>query len=959
MNRTPATGSWRRLVPPRFAVPHPRPGFRALTPLLLAIVLPVACPDPGLVRVVHAQVHEAPGTLPMPGDGRVEAPRVGSVELGLLLRQLDGEKRVLMVGAHPDDEDTAVLATLARGYGARTAYLSLSRGEGGQNVIGGELGEGLGLVRTGELLAARSLDGAEQFFTRAFDFGYSKSAEETFGHWPRAELLADVVWVIRSFRPHVILSIFSGTPRDGHGQHQASGVVTHQAFQAAGDPDRFPEQLGMGVEPWAPTKLYRLVRWEPEAATLTFPTGTLDPLLGRSWFQVAMASRSQHRSQNFGAPLIPGPRMAGAELVERRGSLPGGADQGIFAGVDTALVALAGGIGDRAGDPVARELEAYRNEIRGALAALNAADPGPASPHLVRALARARGALALVRTAPEGPGRTELLRVLEDRIQGLGRALLAASLVVVDVRVDRPAVAPGEGARVELLVWNGGSDPVHVGDLELGLPPGWTVAGRRTRVEEADGADPIRAYFSPDRRTLAESLPSRDEPAAVAPGDMRRWTLEVRAPDDALPSRPYFLRDDRQGALYRWPDDPALRGRALDPPLISGRMELDVAGSEPFQVVRGASHVGVDPVDGEYRVPVYVVPAVSVDVEPRRMAWPGGAPGPREVTLRSRNLSGAPVRGELVLTPPEGWRVEPRGHDLTLEPGGGEASRTFTVSPDPDLEPGGAAPAAFQATFRSAAPAGGSGPAEHRETLHLIDYPHLDPMPLVEPAELRISHFPAEVAPDLRVGYVMGSGDEGARALRDLGVEVELLDAEALRSGRLDRFHTIVLGIRAYETRPDLSAANPAILDFVRAGGTVVVQYHRYEYPAGEFAPYPVSIRRPHDRITDPDAPVRFLEPYHPLLRAPNRITEADFRGWVQERGLYFLAEWDRRYTPLLEMADPDEDPVRGGLVVARVGEGAYVYTGLALFRQLPAGVPGAYRLLANLVSLRGKDLIP
>jgi hypothetical protein len=209
------------------------------------------------------------------------------------------------------------------------------------------------------------------------------------------------------------------------------------------------------------------------------------------------------------------------------------------------------------------------------------------------------------------------------------------------------------------------------------------------------------------------------------------------------------------------------------------------------------------------------------------------------------------------------------------------------------------------------------------------------------------------------VGYVMGSGDEGARALRDLGVEVELLDAETLRSGRLDRFHTIVLGIRAYETRPDLAAANPAILDFARAGGTVVVQYHRYEYPAGEFAPYPVSIRRPHDRITDPEAPVRLLEPDHPLLRRPNRITEADFRGWVQERGLYFLAEWDRRYTPLLEMADPDEDPVQGGLVVARVGEGAYVYTGLALFRQLPAGVPGGYRLLANLVSLRGEDLIP
>jgi LmbE family N-acetylglucosaminyl deacetylase len=926
--------------------------FLAWVPLVLACLVPAGCGEPGEIRVVHAQTGWAGGSpAPLPVN-QSEDPRVGTVEAGLLLRTLDGEKRVLMVAAHPDDEDTAVLTTLARGLGARTAYLSLSRGEGGQNVIGGELGEGLGLVRTGELLSARSVDGAGQFFTRAFDFGYSKSAEETFQHWPEEELLADVVWVLRTFRPQVVLSVFSGTPRDGHGQHQAAGIVTRAAFEAAGDPARFPEQLGRGVEPWAPDKLYQLVRWSPESATLTFPLGTLDPLLGRSHFQVAMESRSRHRSQYFGAPRVPGPRRGGAELVSTRVPLPAGGDDGIFAGVDTTLTGLATSAGLPRNHALRRELEGYRSDIRAAGESLHAAHPERSTPHLVRALARVEAALALAQEAPEGPGRTALVRALESRRAGVGRALLATSLTVVDARMDRSTLIPGEGAAVEVMVWNGGPDPVRVQELELSLPPGWSLEGGQARTADGDDGNPMRAYFSPDPRTLASSPPSGDRPATVPPGELLRWTLRVTVPPDAAPSRPYFLREARDGSLYSWPEDRSLRGRPLDPPLLSARVTLDVAESVPFPVVRGVSHVGVDGVLGEYRVPVFVVPRVSVEVEPERMAWPAGDLGGREVTVRIRNLSRTEVTGTLELGTLPGWRVQ-EGHAVELEPGG-EAVRRFSVTPDPGAGASDALTARFEAAFRGGGPDRG---ISYAETFALIDYPHLDPIPTLRPARLEVSRFPVQVREGLRVGYVMGSGDEGIRALRDLGVEVEALDAEALRGGDLSRFHTVVLGIRAYETRPDLAAANDAVLDFARRGGTVVVQYHRYEYPDGGFAPYPLSIRRPHDRVTDPDAPVTLLHPDHPLLRRPNRIGPDDFRGWVQERGLYHLNRWDDRYTPLLEMADPGEDPTRGALVVARVGEGAFIYTGLALFRQLPAGVPGGYRLLANLVSLRGSDL--
>jgi LmbE family N-acetylglucosaminyl deacetylase len=865
----------------------------------------------------------------------------GSVGAGLLLRQLDGVKRVLMIGAHPDDEDTALLTALARGMGVEAAYLSLSRGEGGQNLLGPELDEGLGLVRTGELLAARALDGGTQYFSRAFDFGYSKSAEETFRFWPREELLRDVTWVVRSFRPHILVSVFSGTDRDGHGHHQVVGIMARDAFHAAGDPTRFPEQLAAGTAPWAPLKLYLLTRRNPREGTTVVETGTFDPLLGRSHFQVAMESRSQHRSQDMGAAQPLGPRRSTLALVESRVEQTGPDE--LFAGVDTTLLGLARDLPEPVGGEVRGALEAYRGALDLAHGEMTLLDPWAAAPHLGRAVE----ALGLVRKRLGGPGgprapgvsggeggpegpragspvSEELRRVVEARLPVLQEALLRSAGVVTDVRVGTDLLVPGETVEVTVEVWNGGPLPLAGLRAELEVPEGWPV-------EEGEGGD----AFGP-----------RD----LAPGRLASWVMRVRVPAGEEPFRPYYLKEPREGEMYRWPEGArgGVPGSPGDMDLLRGRLTMNVEGAGPVSVVRTGRYRGVDKAAGEYSAPVLVVPALSVHLEPSSMAWPVGRSEPREVGVRVRNQAGQGRRGTIGLEGPPGWNVSPREHALDLAEAGAEASFSFRVTPPPDLEEG-------IHTLRARART--EDGTEYGEGVVLVDYPHISRTVLYAPAEAAVSVFPVELDAGFRVGYVMGSGDTGAEVLRQLGASVELLGPEAVRAGAYQGFHAVVLGIRAYETRADLAAANDRLLEYARSGGTVVVQYNKYEYPDGGFAPFPVTMARPHDRVTDKTAPVRILHPEHPVFRHPNPISIADFDGWVQERGLYFLRAWDDRFTPLLEMADPGEDPLRGGLVVARVGEGAYVYTGLAFFRQFPRGVPGAHRLFANLISLRGSQL--
>jgi hypothetical protein len=447
----------------------------------------------------------------------------------------------------------------------------------------------------------------------------------------------------------------------------------------------------------------------------------------------------------------------------------------------------------------------------------------------------------------------------------------------------------------------------------------------------------------PDGWSAPEGL---DPATRLGPGEIQQWEVHIPVPAGAELSREYYLAEPRDGALYRWPADGSLMGRPKNPPLFTGRVTLTV-GEATVTALQPGSFVTVDQANGQLRLPVFVVPKISVGVEPSSSAWPVAATEARSVAVAVENLSLERVQGDVRLVAPTGWDVAPEEYPLTLAGEGGESSFRFEVRPEPGA-------AAGKATFRAVVTSGGR---EYGEGVTFIDYPHVDPAPLFRPAEFTASHFPVTVAQGLRVGYIMGPGDSGYEALLDLGVQAELLGPDQVRAGDLSRFDTIVLGIRAYETRPDLVASNERLLDYARGGGTVIVQYQQYQYPQGGYAPLPVEIANPHDRVTDPDAEVTFLHPDNPILSSPNRIDEHDFEGWVQERGLYFLNTWDEGYTPLLEMSDPGEDPKQGALLVTRLGEGAYVYTGLALFRQFPAGVPGAFRLPANLVSLRGSDL--
>jgi LmbE family N-acetylglucosaminyl deacetylase len=843
------------------------------------------------------------------GQGAVD-PQHGIVGVARALRGLGSVKRVLVIGAHPDDEDTALLTWLVRGLGAEAAYLTLNRGEGGQNLIGPELGVGLGLVRTGELVAARGLDGADQFFTRAYDFGFSKSAEETFTFWPRDSLLADVVAVVRQFRPQIIVSIFSGTSRDGHGQHQVAGMLAREAYEVAGDPERFPGQLAEGLRAWTPLKLYRSARFDRAAATLELETGTLDPLYGRSYHQIAMASRSRHRSQDMGRIETLGPQRTAVRLLNSRVAAESGAgESSLFDGVDATFASMLAMVGTgELRDALAAALDAYAQRLERARAATGGVQTAGVVPVLSEALGLLRRAAEL---AERGGSESEQLRTtLGDQERRLGAALLAAAGVIVEAFTDDDLVVAGQSLEINVEIWNGGESAAEVRRITLHSPAGT----------------------------------QRASPGPVPPATLTRHRFSVTVPAAAPPSRLYFLRAPLDRGFYSWPAASTERGTPLGRPVASVTIEVDVAGQTVTREVE-AVYRFADQARGEVRRPLFVVPAVGVHLEPGVTVWPLDRAGGTSFTVRVRGEEPDGVNGRVRLEVPEGWSVAPGEADFGLSGPGSAATVDFDLSVPAGMEPGPYVVSAVAETDDG---------RTYREGYSIIDYPHVRRSLLFSQAQARVEAFELTIKPDLKVGYVPGAGDAVADAIAAMGVPVEVLDDRTVATGDLSAYDVIVLGIRTYETNPTLLANNERFLDWARAGGTLISQYQQYTYFNGDYAPYPLQARRPHDRVSDELAPMRILVADHPVLNRPNRIGAQDFEGWVQERGLYFPHQWDARYQPLLESADPGEEPKRGGLLVAPLGDGLYVYTGLSLFRQLPAGVPGAYRLLANLLSLGG-----
>jgi len=837
-------------------------------------------------------------------------------------------KRVLIIAAHPDDEYNELLSVLSRGFGVDAAYLSLSRGEGGQNLIGTELGEGLGLVRSGELLAARSVDGAHQYFTRDYDYGFSKSLEEADRFWPRDTSLADAARIIRRFRPQVLIEVFSGTPRDGHGQHQQSGVVAQQLFAMFRD------------SAWGPKRLYRSALFNDTSATThRMASGMLDPVVGRSYVQLAVQSRSQHRSQDMGGIERLGPGLIRLQLIATadRGPVPAGTrpvDDGLFGGVDTTL-----GPG----------LQRYRALVDSARAIL-----GPRSLGRVQALlASALGELR--RSAPaEFRARKEPL---------LEEALAAAAGIVVDPAADDGFVVPGQAVQVVLSLWSGGADgsAVDVRDVTLETPAGWAVGPGRAPAGPAGGGAISAAT---------------DAPGYV----VRRYALTP--PVDAPITEPYFLQRPRIGAQYDWSTAPdSLRGEAFDPPPLTARVTLDIGGTT-VTLRREVSWRYADQARGEIRRPVFVVPAIGVSVNPEVVVWPVQSNAAHTLTVELAHNERGATSGDVRLELPGDWPEVAPQH-FTMQGEGTRRSFTFEVRAPAGLAPG---------PYEIHAVATANGVRFDRGTV-LVDYPHIRPVQFATSATVHVSAAALALPPLRHVGYVRGASDLVPEALAMIGVPVSVLTPFDLERADLSQYDVIVIGSRAYETEPALIANNARLLDYARAGGRVIVQYQQYQFVRGNFAPFALTIDQPHDRVTEENAPVRILDPANPMFTTPNAIGPADWAGWIQERGLYFAHSWDPAYRPLLEMGDsplsaagrstaaielatrdslragatfPSLDASRpgaatstgpretlqGGLLVAHLGRGLYVYTGLAFFRELPAGVPGAYRLFVNLLGL-------
>jgi LmbE family N-acetylglucosaminyl deacetylase len=859
----------------------------------------------------------------------------GAMGLSQALNRLDIVASVLHTGAHPDDENSALLAWLARGEGVRTAYLSATRGDGGQNLLGTELFEALGVIRTEELLAARRADHGEQFFTPVYEFGFSKSAEESFEKWGREQLLGDFVRVIRQFRPEIIVSRFRGTAQDGHGHHQAAGIMTQEAFAVAADPNRFPEY----GRPWQAKKLYlsgaggggNAQAGAPAVPSITMNTGEFDTVLGRSYAEIAAEGRSLHQSQGQGSARNRGPSTTSLQLARKTVDVADNA--GFFDGVLHRLSDLA-----RLEPGLSGDLTSLEQRITAIRERINLANPGGIVPDLAAALTQVQ--------QMRGKATNEHVRfLLEQKESDFQEATRLAAGLVLDVLAQDETVVPGQTFNLTVSVVNGGRYAFPLPRVSFDLPAGWNATLVPPEATGGGGARGGRGGQAGQGGGRGGQGRGGAGPPAAAPpvvtslaaGQRYDQVYSVQVPTTASFTQPYWLREPRRGDRFVWPQgSPA--NMPFDPPLLRTRSSVDYQGAV-ISMERPAEFRSVDRMTGERRSQLKVVPEWSVRVSPDVAIIPIGGSRQKEFTVSVENQSTGPVSGEVRLAVPTSWRVTPASQPVQFTRQGERTSLQFRVT-----APATAGDFTIQAV-------GQIGNREFRTGYTTVAYPHIETHYIYAPAQSKVSVFDVKTSVT-SLGYVEGVGDTVPDSLRQLGINVTMLSPQDLATGDLSKFPAIVLGIRAYQARDDLRAYNKRLLDYVSNGGNLIVQYNRSEDVGNlQFGPYPFTINN-NDRVTREDAPVRVLQPSHPLLNVPNRITSADFDGWVQERGTYFLRTFDPQYVPLLESADPGEEPLKGGLVVAKYGKGSYIYTGYVFFRQLPAGGKGAYRLFANLVSI-------
>jgi LmbE family N-acetylglucosaminyl deacetylase len=897
-----------------------------LKPIKLRPFIALAC-----ILFFFVQILES-DTRPLPED-------LGAIHLYQLLIKLHTTARIMHTVAHPDDEDGGMMTMEARGHGATVMLFTLNRGEGGQNKFGAETSDDLGILRTLELLQADKYYGVEQRFSRVADFGYSKTAEETFSKWHGHDIpLGDMVYAIRKFRPDVLISRFSGTKRDGHGHHEAAGIVTQEAFRAAGDPNRFPEQIKAGLLPWQAKKLYsdnvpRGFSFNPadEDYTIKLDLGEYSPFLGMSYTQFALEGLAHQTSQGTGgARISPGHRYDFYKLLDS--TLPGkppAHENEFLDGIDTSLVGLASRLGDeQAKAPFLRPaLESLQKHVDEATRLFSIQDISACAPPLLAGVEETKRLLQQIESSGLSAAvNAQIQPSLETKLQEFEQAANEALGIYFDFYVDvaGPAPAPSYFPRLEQTftlavpgqtftatahIYNRGKIALTDPKVQLNAPAGWTVSVLKPAAQKID------------------------------PSEMASAQFQITVPADAAYTRPYWSRKDPETETVYTINNPQYLTLPFAP--------YPLPASATFSTPQGWSQADgvvkirfVDPALGQSERPLAVGPALSVLLESPVAVLSTTAPGKARIDVSVRSNVQQAVHGKLHLETPQGWTVEPESIPVELDHDGDVNTYSFRLSPR-NLREG---------TYQVTAKAEFNG-KEYAEGFKIITRPDLDAYYAYHPATQNVQAVDVKLPAGLKIGYIMGAGDEIPTVLSSVGLNVSLITPQELAGGDLSRYDTIVVGIRAYDVRTDVREQNRRLLDYVNRGGTLIVQYNQSVgiFNDGHYTPYPATLSS--TRVSVEEMPVEILAPQDPIFSYPNKITAKDFDGWVQERGLYFMGQWDDHFQPLLSSHDPGEQPQKGGMLEAHYGKGIYIYSAYAFFRQLPAGVPGAIRLFVNLLS--------
>ena len=799
-----------------------------------------------------------------------------SSEIILGLQKLNTLGSVLYIAAHPDDENTRLLPYLSKERKLRTGYLSLTRGDGGQNLVGKEQGDALGLIRTQELLAARRVDGAEQFFTRANDFGYSKNPEETFSIWNKDSILADVVLAIRRFRPDVIICRFPTTGEGGHGHHTASAILAMEAFDASADPARFPWQLKESPVWQAKRIFWNTFNFGGNNTTsedqLKIEVGGYNALIGKSYGEIAADSRSMHKSQGFGSAKTRGSTIEYFKFLKGEKA---GAD--IFQGVDQTWKRIPNG---------SRIQVAIEQAIKSYL---------PAQPELT----------------------VKNLVAIERMIRGLDQK-----------EVNTAYWSKQKLKEVHELILAASGIWIEATSTDYGAIPGQSVLVQTQVIQRNAGATKLLhiRYAKGQDSTLSLSLKTNE-----------LYTFKhLHSLSASLSfSNPYWL-NEKHGTGTFVIEDPNLIGKPENDPAVPVIVDLEIEGVV-IPVERGLVYKSTDPVKGEVYRPFEVLPPAIVNISEKEFVFAESLPRPVQFTIKA---NAANTKGKLEVQVPEGWKIDLSKTEFSLSSKGEEAILEGTLTPSVQAKDGD-----LSATLEI-------GGKKYNKSIRRIEYDHIPFQFMLSNAEAGLVRVNLKKA-GTKIAYIPGAGDEVPSCLTQIGYDVTILNDALLTTENLSRYNAIVTGVRAYNTMSSLQGHYTKLMDYVFNGGNLIVQYNtnnRIGPVLAKIGPYPFTISR--DRVTDEKAEISFVDPKALVLQFPNAITSADFEGWVQERGIYFATDLDKNYQTVFSMHDPSEKAMEGSLIIAKHGKGNFVYTGLAFFRQLPAGVPGAYRLLVNLLSL-------